>query len=123
MSVSFPLAVISRVQGSYGLRKLRDLLVDREVQAFVVGMPFRSDGSMGEECEKVREYMHALRDYFGKEVIPWDERFTTVMARQVMIEAGTRKKARRKESGIADRIAAQLILQSYLDQLTTSHET
>lgn len=115
--VAFPLQVITRVQGSYGFRKLRTLLQDRVVEGFVVGMPYRTNGSMGEECEKVQSYMEALHDYFQKRVTPWDERFTTVMARQSLVEAGSGKKERRKNSGASDRIAAQIILQSYLDSL------
>lgn len=124
--LAFPFDVISREGGSYGFRKLRALLEERSVEAFVVGMPYRSDGSRGQECEKAQEYMDALHEYFQKDVIPWDERFTTVLARQSLIDAGSRKKVRKKERGAADRIAAQLILQSYLDhrnQVSSQHRS
>ena len=110
--ISFPLGVIQREQGSYGLKKLKKLLSDREVYLFVVGLPLRTDGTVGNGAENLHSYIDSLADYFKKEVVTWDERFTTVMAHNALREGSSNEKKGRK---VVDMIAAQIILQSYLD--------
>lgn len=110
--ISFPLGVIQREQGSYSLKRLKKLLDDRDIESFLIGLPVRSDGTLGVQGEKVDSYSAALKDYFQKEVFTWDERFTTVIATNALREGSTGEKKGRK---VVDKIAAQLILQSYLD--------
>lgn len=110
--IAFPLAVIKRENNSYGFKKIEKLLKERDIEAFVVGLPVQSDGSMGNQCEKVLNYVESLKKYFKSEVIVWDERYTTVIAEKILIETNTKREKRRK---VVDEVAAQLILQSYMD--------
>jgi len=118
--ISFPLGVIQREQGSYCLKRLKKLLDDREVESFVIGLPVRTDGTHSVQGEKVDSYSAALKDYFQKEVFTWDERFTTVIATNILREGSTGVKKGRK---VVDKIAAQLILQSYLDSRNQKQPT
>jgi putative Holliday junction resolvase len=110
--IAFPLGVLHREKGSYGLKSLKRLLDDRDADRFVVGLPVRSDGTVGTQGEKVLLFIDALHDYFNRDVVTWDERYTTVIASNVLREGSTGSKKGRK---VVDKIAAQIILQSYLD--------
>lgn len=85
----------------------------------VVGLPRSLDGSVGPQAEKVLEFMQSLRARTRIPVVPWDERFTTLMAQQALIEADVSRARRRS---VVDKVSAVLILQSYLDyrKLTAS---
>lgn len=110
--LALPLAVIEREGGSFGFNKLAKLLADRDVEAFVLGNPLDSSGAPGSQSGKVHKYAEGLEKFFNKKVIIWDERFSTAHADRLL--SNTRSKSRRK---IIDKVAAQLILQSYLDSI------
>lgn len=111
-NIAFPLTVINRKDNSYGFNKLREILKDRQVEAFIIGLPIKSDGSLGVQGEKVLFYAKSLEEYFQIKVITWDERFTTVIAGKYLSE-GKMKSVKKKM--MIDEIAAQVILQSFLD--------
>ncbi len=83
-----------------------------EVSEILVGMPFKLDGSSGPQAEKVGRFIEALRASTEIPIHTWDERFSTVGAERALIEADV---SRAKRRGVVDRVAAALILQSYLD--------
>ena len=91
---------IRRIVGEYAIGKL------------VVGLPRNMNGSLGPQAHLVLDFIESLRKKLGLDVIPWDERLTTVAAERVLIETDVRR-ARRREK--VDQIAAVLILQGYLD--------
>jgi len=62
----------------------------------------------------VKKYFNSLKEYFNVEVISWDERYTTVIAKKSLLE--TRSKLEKRKKAVDD-IAAQIILQSYLDHI------
>jgi putative Holliday junction resolvase len=78
----------------------------------VVGLPKGLDGSLGIQARKVLAFMDDLRQALSVPVVPWDERFTSAMATQSLREAGASRRDRRTA---VDKVAAILILQSYLD--------
>jgi putative holliday junction resolvase len=78
----------------------------------VIGMPYEIDGTEGKRASRVRVFLEALVAA-GLKVEPWDERFTTVDATAVLLEANV-SRAKRKQ--VIDQMAAQLILQGWLDQ-------
>ena len=112
--IAFPLAVVERERGSYGFRRIEKILEDRDIELFVVGLPKRSDGVVGKEEQKVLVYIESLKEYFHKEVATWDERYTTVIAQKALQE-GSQSAEKHKKS--IDKVAAQIILQSYLDYI------
>jgi len=117
--IAFPLMVIERENNSYGLKKLKDLIKDKDVETFIVGLPYKNDGNLGEQGEKVLQYIENLREYFSIQVIPWDERYTTVIAEKILLNDNIK---RVKRKNVIDKIAAQLILQSYLDYINKKNQ-
>jgi len=88
------------------------MLGTRPVDRFVVGWPINMDGTEGPRADKTRRFARRLRDATQKPVLMWDERLSTFMAEQALIEAGVR---RDKRKSVVDMLAAQVILRSYLD--------
>lgn len=78
----------------------------------VVGLPWRLDGTLGSQGEKVAAFVRSLRRALGVPVVTWDERLTSVAADERLAEAGVRRRDRKAR---IDRAAAALILQEYLD--------
>ncbi len=95
--------------------KVEEIMEKSRVEAFVVGWPLKEDGEEGEAVKMVQEFINRLSNKFpDTPVKKIDERYTSVKAKQVMIDIGVPKKKRREKERV-DRIAAALILQSYLD--------
>ena len=79
----------------------------------LLGMPRRTDGSWGPEAEKITRLMEELRAaYPDRRFEAWDERYTTVIAERALLEADVSRKKRKER---VDKIAAALILQSWID--------
>jgi len=91
--------------------------VSREnVELFVVGQPKQMNNKPSENMQHVAAFVHNLRKTIpGIPVEYADERFTTVMAHQAMIDGGLRKK-RRQDKALADEISAVIILQGFLEK-------
>lgn len=93
---------------------LKDYCAREEVDLFVVGEAKRMDGSPSESMQYIEPFVASLRTAFpDKEVARVDERFTSKMAFQTMIDSGLRKKQRR-DKGMVDQIAATIMLQDYM---------
>lgn len=94
------------------LARIEELVKEYEVNEIVLGYPKMMNNTEGERCEKTLEFKSMLERRTGLNVELWDERLTTVEADRVMMEAGIRRENRKK---YVDRIAAEFILQGYLD--------
>ncbi len=90
---------------------VRALVAEYAAEAVVVGMPYDPDGTEGQRAKRVRVFMDALAAT-GVRVEHWDESFSTVRAEEVLIRADLSRKKRKK---VIDRLAAQVILQDWLD--------
>jgi len=106
------LLTLERVGPRKDVRAVAAIVREREVGEVVVGMPWRLDGTMGPQGEKVTAFVESLRRAVEVPVVTWDERFTTVAADELLAEAGVRRRDRKAR---IDRAAAVLILQAYLD--------
>ena len=106
------LLTLERVGPRKDIRVVAAIVREREVGEVVVGMPWRLDGTVGPQGEKVRGFVESLRRAVEVPVVTWDERFTTVAADELLAEAGVRRRDRKAR---IDRAAAVLILQGYLD--------
>ena len=91
---------------------LQTLIDAHGVTEIVVGMPRNMDGSYGERATITEHFIEALEAACQLPCIPWDERLTS---RQPDRELRSAKQHRRQPKSVRDRIAAQLILQSYMD--------
>ena len=89
------------------------LVEETEAARIVVGLPLDQNGEVGPQAEKVLAFAARLREAVGREVVTQDERFTTVSAERMLIAANVRRKGRKK---VIDKVAAQQILQTYLDR-------
>jgi putative Holliday junction resolvase len=94
------------------LAAIGSLAGELDVDRIVVGLPVSLDGTEGPSAALAREFAERVADETGIEVELVDERFSTVTAERVMIEAGARR-AERKSA--RDRVAAAVFLQAYLD--------
>ena len=89
-----------------------DIAEENRVTEIVIGMPVKLDGSLGKKAGEVASFTEDLKKRINLPVKVWDERLTSVQAERVMLEADLSRKKRKKN---IDRLAAQLILQGYLD--------
>ena len=107
-----PLETIERTTLEADVAHVRGLAQRHEVRELIVGLPIRMDGTEGPEAEQARLLIAALEQSLALPVTPWDERLTSKLAEAVLIQADV---GRKKRKGAIDRVAAALILQSYLD--------
>lgn len=109
--LAHPLETI-QVKAGRVLRRVLEIAAERGAQTIVVGMPRNMDGSFGPAAQKSRDFIEALKKETSCRVVPWDERLTTVSAQRSLHEAG---KDSRAQKAIIDQVAAQILLQSWLD--------
>ncbi len=83
-----------------------------EADAFVLGLPKNMDGTEGDRAVVTRQFGNMLQEASGLPVLYQDERLTTVSAERMLIDADVRREKRKK---VIDKVAATIILQSYLD--------
>jgi len=97
------------------LSRLQQIVLEKGVSRIVVGIPRNMDGSYGPAAEKAKLFLSQLKSAFaGVQLIAWDERLTTVEAQRLLHAAGRDVK---KSRPIIDQVAAQVLLQSYLDSV------
>ena len=94
------------------LARIEELISEYEVTEIVLGLPKNMNDTEGPRAELSREFKDMLERRTGLPVTMWDERLTTVEADEIMMEAGIRRENRKE---YVDMIAAQLILEGYLE--------
>ncbi len=96
---------------------IKKYVAENDVDTFVVGLPITLDNKPSESTIFVENFVGWLRNKFPNiEIVRIDERFTSKMAFQTMIDSGISKKAR-KNKELIDKISATIILQSYLSSI------
>ncbi|OPX04726.1 Holliday junction resolvase RuvX [Geobacillus sp. LEMMY01] len=103
---------IDEERGDYGLKRLRAIIEEYGVDTIVVGWPKNMNGTLGPRAEASERFAAKLREEFSLPVVLWDERLSTMAAERMLIAADVSRKKRRK---VIDKMAAAVILQSYLD--------
>jgi len=106
------LTVITRKEPGRDLDAVAALANEHEVQAIVVGLPLMMRGEAGEQAKQAMAFAEALKPKVACAVQLWDERLTTVQGERALLETGASRQQRKR---LIDQVAAQLILQSYLD--------
>ena len=96
----------------HDIGELRKLIEEREVTKIVVGLPKNMNNTLGPSAEMVLSFIEDLNKQIALPVITWDERLSTVAAEKALLEADMSRKKRKQ---VIDKVAAQLILQGYLD--------
>lgn len=104
--------VIRRKSKKDDLERIRTLIHEYDIKELVVGLPRNMNGSLGPRAGKCQDFARLLQDETGLTVHLWDERLSTVAAERTLLEADM---SRKKRKAVIDKMAAALILQSYLD--------
>lgn len=122
IAVSDPLRIIAGALTTVETRQLEKFLADyfskNDVDTIVLGKPVQMNGSPSETMRYIEPLAARLRrTYPDKDVVLYDERFTSVLAHRAMIESGMGRMARR-DKAVVDRISAAIILQSYMESLS-----
>lgn len=107
-------SVIKTVSQQSDAAAIGDLVCELNVSEIVVGLPLNQDGKTGAQAEKVLRFVENLKAAVACDVTTADERFTTAIARRTLIDANMSRKNRKK---VVDKVAAQQILQTYMDRL------
>ena len=114
--IARPVTIIKYKKLNDVLAKLENIVEEHEVEKIVVGLPKNMDNSEGEMAKLANKFASEVEKKFKVPTILWDERLTTVQAKEMMHQAQfSRNKCRKLE----DQIAAAIILQSYMDSLCT----
>ena len=105
---------IDEDKGEFGLERLTELVEQYKVDQFVVGLPKNMNNTSGPRVEASQAYGDLLTERYKLPVEYQDERLTTVAAERMLIEQADISRGKRKK--VIDKLAAQLILQNYLDR-------
>lgn len=101
------------------ITKLNKIILDNNITDIVLGWPKNMNNTIGSRAEITRNFKEKLEKELQKPVYLEDERLTSVISNQVLIKADISRKKRKK---IVDKVAASIILQSYLDRLEKEKE-
>ena len=118
LAVSDPLQIIAGGLATVSTSQLFDFLKDyiarEQVERIVIGEPRQPNGQPSENLERVKQFVNRWRKAVPDIPIEfYDERFTSVLAHQAMIDGGLRKKAR-QDKALVDEISATIILEDYM---------
>lgn len=114
--LAMPLEV---VPAQKAMVRIKEVVAEKQAKLIVLGMPRNMDGSYGFKAEEVKKFSTELSKHISIPIKFWDERLTTQGVEKMLIQAEVSRK-RRKE--VIDQLAAQQILQGYLDSLG-AHES
>ncbi len=111
-TIAQPLDYIDGAAAAKVNLELVRICAERKIGKIVVGVPLRLDGKPSEQTERTLAFIEELRHATTTPVAQWDERLTSVQAERVLLEGNVRRSDRKQK---IDKLAAQIMLQSYLD--------
>ena len=114
-NIAFPLTVISKKGREQVLHEIQNIILENRIEKVVVGLPRTMKGEVGIAAEKILKEVEWYKTQVALPWVLWDERLSSKEVERMLIEADVRRD-RRKE--IIDKLAAQRILQNYLDSQT-----
>ena len=119
LAVTDPLKIIAggltTVETPRLMNYLKEYVAKEDVERFVVGFPKQTNGRDSDNLPRVRVFVNQLAKTFPDIPIDmWDERYTSVLAHQTMLESGIGKKARQNKA-LVDEISATIILQGWME--------
>ena len=100
-------------------KQISEIVREKNVERVVIGLPRQMNGNMGEAAAEALAFAGKLRKLLPCEVVTWDERLTTVAANRALRDGGRKM---RDSRDIVDQVAAQMILQGYLDGLQVARD-
>ena len=111
-TIALPLEYILTEPFAGFLDRLKKIILEKEVDLLLIGQPRNMDGSYGPAAQKVEAFVAVLRSTITIPIKMWDERLTSTMANRALIQGGVRRDKRKEK---VDKMAAAILLQSYLD--------
>ena len=118
IAVTDPLQIIANGLATVSTSELFDYLKDylshEQVERIIIGRPLQTNGQPSENLQRVEQFVNRWRKEMPDGPVEYvDERFTSVLAHQAMIDGGLRKKAR-QDKALVDKISATIMLEDYL---------
>jgi putative Holliday junction resolvase len=110
--IAQPLETFERRTLERDIAHIQDLVRTYDVGQVVLGLPLRLNGEEGPAVQAVHEFVARLGEVLTVPIVTWDERMTTKAAEDLLISADV---SRKKRKGVVDRVAAAILLQSYLE--------
>jgi putative Holliday junction resolvase len=98
------------------IERVQQIIREKEVELILIGLPRNMDGTLGPAAEKVNAFIAALQPHITTPIKKWDERLTSVMANRALLQGNVRRADRKQK---VDKMAAAILLQSYLDSRPT----
>lgn len=124
VAVSDPLGITAQGVGVITRKNIEDdineigkFVNEYKADSIVIGMPINMDGTKGESAAKVTEFVETVNSRLNIPVVTYDERLSTKESEKFLISSDV---SRKKRKSVIDKIAAQLILESYLERLKNS---
>ena len=119
LAVTDPLQIIANGLATVSTSELFDYLKkytsQEQVERIVIGRPTQPNGQPSEKLVRVEQFVNRWRKAMPEIPIEYyDERFTSVLAHQAILDSGIGKKARRENKGLVDEISATIILQDWM---------
>ena len=100
-------------------KQIAEIVREKNAERVVIGLPRHMNGSVGEAAGEALAFAGELRKLLPCEVVTWDERLTTIAANRALRDGGRKT---RDSKNIVDQVAAQMILQGYLDGLQSARD-
>lgn len=113
-TIASPLETIERTTFSYVLQYLKIKIKDLSIIGIIVGLPLNMNGSQGRSVQSVRHFVYNLIKEISLPILLWDERLSTFAAEEALLEANL---SRSKRALLTDKVAAAIILQTFLDKI------
>ena len=112
-SIALGVCTISVTGINDAVTKVSELCKEKDVSMIVVGLPLNMNGSRGEMVDRVEDFVSRLREATALPINMYDERLSSAMVERTLLDADM---SRKKRKGVIDKLAAQAILQGYLDR-------
>lgn len=114
LTIASPYESYTRKNIIIDIAHIKNIIDNNNVKTVVIGMPISMNGSINEQCNSIKWFAEELKKNIDVPIEFVDERFTTLSAKNILIEADVSRDNRKK---VIDKVAASFILQNYLDKV------
>lgn len=111
--IASPLDVIKNHDMDTSVQKIAEIIAENDVETVVIGLPLNMDGTVGERASLTKKFAEKLESATTAKIVLQDERLSSVEAEDLLIKANVRREKRKQ---MIDKVAACIILESYLNR-------
>lgn len=112
--IASPYETYKRLGDDRDFEYIAKLAIEKEADTIVVGVPYSMDGTESEQTKKTKAFIEKLKSFTDCKIVEIDERLSSWAAEQMLLEGDVRREDRKK---VIDKVAASIILDSYLQRL------